>query len=552
MMQSAHHAHDGGYPSSNGARLGYKLHDFQLLKTLGTGTFGRVYLSRFKNSDQYYAMKVLKKSEVVRLKQVEHINSEKQILSQIQFPFIVNLLCTFQDDRNVFMLLEYVVGGELFSHLRRAGRFSNDMTRFYASEIVLAIEYLHRLDIIYRDLKPENLLLDGKGHVKITDFGFAKKVEDRTWTLCGTPEYLAPEIIQSKGHGKAVDWWALGILIFEMLAGYPPFFDDNPFGIYEKILAGKIVFPSHFDSHAKDLIKKLLTADRTKRLGNLKAGAEDIKKHKWFRGVDWQGLLNRSVNAPIVPVCAHPGDTRNFESYPETDESFGGSRDQKGDIDPFKTFFKVGHVVCRPIVYGSSAYTIGKKDPPPVDPSHTHRWTVYLRGHNGEDISFFIKKVSFKLHESFPNHVRVIEKPPFEVTETGWGEFEIVIKVSFVEPAQEKQLQLFHHLQLYHKDDNPMGKRFVVSERYEELVFNEPTEELYEIFQNHPVDDQIQMEAPEGGHQFTPEAEAAELQKYTEMNDAILREIESHRVRLRRAEEMARKTQSELHALEVE
>ncbi|KAI9193444.1 camp-dependent protein kinase [Polychytrium aggregatum] len=323
-------------PNRNGAKLGYKLSDFELLKTLGTGTFGRVYLTRFKGTEQYYAMKVLKKAEVVRLKQVEHINSEKTILSEINFPFIVNLLCTFQDETNLYMLLEYVVGGELFSHLRKAGRFSNDMTRFYTAEIILAIEYMHSLDIIYRDLKPENLLLDDKGHIKITDFGFAKKVEDRTWTLCGTPEYLAPEIIQSKGHGKAVDWWALGILIFEMLAGYPPFFDDNPFGIYEKILAGKIVFPSHFDPSAKDLIKKLLTADRTKRLGNLKAGSDDIKKHKWFRGVEWQVLLNRAIRAPIVPVCSHPGDTRNFDNYPEVSEE----EQRIVGVDPYKHLFK--------------------------------------------------------------------------------------------------------------------------------------------------------------------------------------------------------------------
>ncbi|KAF9993362.1 hypothetical protein BGZ65_011122 [Modicella reniformis] len=278
-------------------------------------------------------MKVLKKTEVVRLKQVEHINSEKQILSQVHFPFIVNLFTTFQDDRNLYMLLEYVIGGELFSHLRKAGRFTNDMTRFYAAEIVLAIEYLHSRDIIYRDLKPENLLLDSTGHVKITDFGFAKRVEDRTWTLCGTPEYLAPEIIQSKGHGKAVDWWALGILIFEMLAGYPPFFDDNPFGIYEKILAGRIYFPSHIDPTAKDLIKKLLTADRTKRLGDLKDGSDDIKNHKWFRGVDWQGLRDRTVVAPIVPPYVHPGDTGNFEKYPEaTDEDATQG-------DPFRSLF---------------------------------------------------------------------------------------------------------------------------------------------------------------------------------------------------------------------
>ena len=128
-------------------------------------------------------------------------------------------MCTFQDPKHVYLLEEYVIGGELFSHLRRAGRFSNEMTKFYTAEITLALEYLHNLQIVYRDLKPENLLLDHNGHIKIADFGFAKIVQDRTWTLCGTPEYLAPEIIQSKGHTKAVDWWALGILVFEMLAG---------------------------------------------------------------------------------------------------------------------------------------------------------------------------------------------------------------------------------------------------------------------------------------------------------------------------------------------
>ena len=131
------------------------------------------------------------------------------------------------------MLMEFVPGGEIFSHLRRAGRFSNEAGKFYAASIVLAIQTLHQKDIVYRDLKPENLLLDGKGFLKITDFGFAKIITDRTWTLCGTPEYLAPEIIQSKGHGKGVDWWALGVLIYEMLAGYPPFYDENPFGIYQ-------------------------------------------------------------------------------------------------------------------------------------------------------------------------------------------------------------------------------------------------------------------------------------------------------------------------------
>ena len=290
-------------------------------------------------------------SEIIRLKQVDHIMSEKAILQAINHPMIISLWGTSQDDLHLYMYMEFVSGGELFSHLRRAGRFTNDTGKFFAASIILAMQHLHgkcsrsrshtqglrcallcatrplrrllfrtALDIVYRDLKPENLLLDEFGYLKITDFGFAKKVEDRTWTLCGTPEYLAPEIIQSKGHGKAVDWWALGILVYEMLAGYPPFYDENPFGIYQKILAGKIEFPRHFDVHAKDLIKKLLTADRSKRLGNLKAGAEDVKKHKWFRNFQFKDLIDAELAAPVNPDVKGEGDTHNFDQYPDSQD----------------------------------------------------------------------------------------------------------------------------------------------------------------------------------------------------------------------------------------
>lgn len=279
-------------------------------------------------------MKVLKKSEVVRLKQVEHTINEKTILDQVDHPFLVNMHSSFQDSHNLYMVLEYVVGGELFTYLRKSQRFPNHISKFYAAEVVLAFEYLHSQDVIYRDLKPENLLLDENGHIKITDFGFAKHVPDITWTLCGTPDYLAPEIIQSKGYSKAVDWYALGVLIFEMLAGYPPFYDEDHFKLYEKIIAGKIKWPSHFDPAAKDLLKRLLTSDLSKRYGNLKAGSADIKKHKWFAGVDWIKLGKCQIPAPYIPVVRGAGDTSNFDRYPEETEPYG----QPGP-DPYREKF---------------------------------------------------------------------------------------------------------------------------------------------------------------------------------------------------------------------
>jgi serine/threonine protein kinase len=212
----------------------------------------------------------------------------------------VDLFATFQDDLNVYMLMSYVPGGELFTHLRRAQRFTPDVTRFYLATIILALKYLHSFNIIYRDLKPENLLLDSRGYLRLTDFGFAKIVDDRTWTLCGTPEYLAPEIIQSDGHGKAADWWACGVLCYEMLVGYPPFFDESPYGIYERILNGQIHWPRSMDRLSRELIKAFLIPDRTKRLGNMIGGPQDILDHAWFRGVDWDALERREINVRFI------------------------------------------------------------------------------------------------------------------------------------------------------------------------------------------------------------------------------------------------------------
>ncbi|XP_055332341.1 cAMP-dependent protein kinase catalytic subunit PRKX-like [Paramacrobiotus metropolitanus] len=300
----------------------FQLDNFKWIKTIGTGTFGRVVLCEDtgalpEQEPKYFAMKILRIQDVFRLKQVEHIKDEKGILEKLDHPFIVKLFWSHHDNTNLYMLLEYAPGGELFTYLRSVGRFPAPTAMFYGAEILLALEYLHAKSIVYRDLKPENLIFDHKGHIRITDFGFAKELTDRTWTLCGTPEYLAPEIIQSRGYNKAVDYWAFGILVYEMLVGHPPFYSDNPIEVYQKILDGKIRWPKNFDLVAKDLIKKLLVADRTKRLGSMKNGVDDIKAHRWFWTINWQSCLDKEMEPPYNPHVAHPGDAGNFDDYPE-------------------------------------------------------------------------------------------------------------------------------------------------------------------------------------------------------------------------------------------
>ncbi|KAJ1025218.1 hypothetical protein NDA16_002722 [Ustilago loliicola] len=299
----------------------YALADFAVERTLGTGSFGRVHLVRSRHNHRFYAIKVLRKEQVVKMKQVEHTNSEREILSIVRHPFLVNLWGTFKDSTFLYMVMDYVPGGELFTLLRKSQRFPHPVAKFYAAEVALAIDYLHQNNIIYRDLKPENILLSADGHLKITDFGFAKYVPDVTWTLCGTPDYLAPEIVSSKGYNKSVDWWALGVLLYEMLAGYPPFFteDGNPIKLYEKIIACKVRYPPYFETGVKDLLKNLLTADLSKRYGNLHRGSKDIFGHMWFAEVDWDRLYRREIPAPYLPTVTADGDSSQFERYPEND-----------------------------------------------------------------------------------------------------------------------------------------------------------------------------------------------------------------------------------------
>lgn len=296
------------------------LTEFTMLRTLGCGSFGRVKFAKYSKDGKHYAVKFMKKHEIIKLKQVDHINNEKRLMAQIDYPFVVNMAGFCKDECYVYIIMEVITGGELFTHLRRARKFTDEQSKFYGLQTAAAFAHIHSKNIIHRDLKPENILLSPNGYSKLTDFGFAKILEPgtRTYTLCGTPEYIAPEVLLNKGHGKPVDWWTLGILIYEMIVGQPPFCDEDPMGIYQKILAGKVYFPKYFDKNAKALVKKLLTADLSKRFGNLKDGSADILQHKWFSTLDIAKLEAYEIPSPFDPKVKDDMDVSNFEDMPDS------------------------------------------------------------------------------------------------------------------------------------------------------------------------------------------------------------------------------------------
>lgn len=290
--------------------------DFDLLKVIGKGSFGKVMQVRKKDTQRVYALKSIRKAHIVAKLEVTHTIAERNVLVEVNNPFIVSLKFCFQSPDKLYFVLDFINGGELFHHLQREGRFSLDRSRFYICELLSAIEHLHSLDIIYRDLKPENILLDYEGHIALCDFGLCKrdmKISDRTSTFCGTPEYLAPELLLGQGYTRVVDWWTLGVLLYEMLTGLPPFYDDNIPKMYKKILQDELKFPEVFDSDAKDLLIKLLDRDPKKRLGG-KSGSEEIKKHQFFNNIDWKRLNNKGYTPLFKPPVSGAFDTDNFDS----------------------------------------------------------------------------------------------------------------------------------------------------------------------------------------------------------------------------------------------
>lgn len=281
-----------------------KIEDFELLKVVGKGSFGKVMQVKKKDTQRIYALKTIRKAHIISRSEVAHTLAERSVLAQINNPFIVPLKFTFQSPEKLYFVLAFVNGGELFYHLQKEQRFDINRSRFYTAELLCALECLHGFNVIYRDLKPENILLDYSGHIALCDFGLCKldmKDEDRTNTFCGTPEYLAPELLLGQGYTKTVDWWTLGVLLYEMLTGLPPFYDENTNEMYRKILSEPLHFPGPeiVPPAAKDILTKLLNRKPDQRLGA--NGASEIKAHPFFHSIDWRKLLMRKYEPTFKP-----------------------------------------------------------------------------------------------------------------------------------------------------------------------------------------------------------------------------------------------------------
>lgn len=306
------------------------LNDFKMIKTLGKGTFAKVVLVYNKDLKKYFAMKSLKKNFIKQQKQEVHTKTEREVLEKVDFPFIAKLCFAFQNKEKLYIVTEYMPGGEMFYHLHNFGSFGEANAKFYICEIILALEYLHKNYIVYRDLKPENILLDDEGHIKLTDFGLSKVLNaendaefasGRTYTVCGTPEYVAPEVVLGKGYGKEVDWWSLGVIMYEMIAGYSPFrqnkysFDIDAY--YKPLYQENCISDTAFD-----LIQKLLKPNPSERIGCGVNDAEDVKRHMFFKDINWVNILNKKVKPPFIPKIRYEGDVSNFDKVFTNEDPF--------------------------------------------------------------------------------------------------------------------------------------------------------------------------------------------------------------------------------------
>ncbi|KAK0186557.1 probable Serine/threonine-protein kinase gad8 [Armillaria ostoyae] len=328
-MLDGHHASDQWYIATAGAgsfhlKIDFKptrnepltIEAFDLLKVIGKGSFGKVMQVRKKDTQRIYALKTIRKAHIAqRPGEITHILAERTVLALVNNPFIVPLKFSFQNPDKLYLVMSFVNGGELFYHLQREGKFDQDRSRFYAAELLCALEHLHGFNVVYRDLKPENILLDYTGHIALCDFGLCKlnmSETEKTNTFCGTPEYIAPELLESQGYTKTVDWWTLGVLLYEMMTGLPPFYDENVNTMYQRILTDPLHFPPDMSVEAKSVMTGLLQRDPSRRLGA--NGGEEIKRHPFFaRYIDWNRLLAKRYPPPFKPSVESVLDVANFD-----------------------------------------------------------------------------------------------------------------------------------------------------------------------------------------------------------------------------------------------
>jgi len=311
---------EGGDGYTNGQKP--KLEDFEMVKVLGKGSFGKVILCRKKDTLKLYAVKILKKKHVLKRKQLRHAKTERSVLGYLNHPFVVKLHYAFQTSDKLYFVLDFLPGGELFFHLGRFGRFNEEIGKFFTAEIALALGHLHHHHVVYRDLKPENILLDAEGHIKLADFGLSKEGirsgTEGTHSFCGTPEYLAPEVLNRSGHGTSVDWWSLGALLYEMLTGLPPWYSTNRQEMFASIRRSELNFPEYVSTQARVILHRFLERDSAKRLGSAR-DVDEIKEHSFFSDINWDRLYSREINSPLVPkLIGHSDttktpDTRNFD-----------------------------------------------------------------------------------------------------------------------------------------------------------------------------------------------------------------------------------------------
>ncbi len=307
-------------------KLSYQ--DFEPLKLIGTGSFGKVLLVKYNSNNNLYAMKVLNKSQIKLKKQEENTKNERDLMVKLNNPFILSIKFAFQDESKLYIVSEFLQGGDLFYHLHHSTiNLTEEVAKFYIIELILGLEFLHQNNVIFRDLKPENILLDSEGHIRISDFGLSKILEnsrDKAYTLCGTLKYLAPEILKNKGYEKSVDWWSLGCIFYEMLMGHLPF-KINGNVIDPEVFEEKIKFNDNMNPLLIDLISQLLAVNPKKRIGYGDSDAKKIKEHQYFVDVDWNKYLNKEIEPPFVPKLDGDMDLRYFDKS-FTDEPVNSDR----------------------------------------------------------------------------------------------------------------------------------------------------------------------------------------------------------------------------------